>query len=125
MRSNGDARTRIASQWFRHAQAQADSTTRYISHWLVLEALELDENPNIAPLKRAVAGLLGADMSHVAARLGRLYGTRSKLVHGQVRAVDDADIDAVQSVAKALLQWHLFGRVGTDALAQLRDALAG
>jgi hypothetical protein len=42
-----------------------------------------------------------------------------------VRDVEGADMDAVRTIATALLKWHLLGRVGTDALVQLREALAG
>ena len=80
-------RTRIASQWYLRGGAEADLTIAYVAYWLVLEALELEENSNIAPLRAAIAQLLDVEPSSISDRLGRLYSTRSKLVHGALRSV--------------------------------------
>lgn len=118
-------KVRIASQWYLRGKSEADATSKYIAFWLVLEALELDEGTNIAPLKRALADILDVAPDVIADRVGRLFGTRSKLVHGKIHAAADADISAVEAMAASLLEKHLLQRVDLRARQELAAALIG
>lgn len=116
-------RTRIASQWYLRGSSEPDLTIRYISYWLVLEALELDENSNIAPLRTAIATLLGIEPTAIGDRLGRLYSRRSKLVHGAMREVTETEVADVRAIAVALLEWHSLARLSPANKQALTDAL--
>jgi hypothetical protein len=116
-------RTRIASQWYLRGSAEPDLSLSYIAYWLVLEALELKENANIAPLKKAVARLLQVQPQSISQQLGRLYATRSKLVHGSIRTVELEQLNDLRSVAVALLEWHSLGRLSSSNRSGLVSAL--
>ena len=109
-------RVRVASRWCWEAETQADPIMRFVSYWLAIEALELGENANIAPLKDAVAALLGVTRSDVTTAIGRLYRSRNQLLHGKQRTVEAAEVDAVRTVAHTLLAHH---SLGTTTEAQL------
>lgn len=117
------ARIRIAAQWYWRADAETDPVQAFIAHWLTIEALEMD-NANIAPVKRVVQGILGGDPSSVALAVGRLHGLRSRLVHGKLRTVTSAQLDAVRAVACALLEQRLLGILSETRRAALQTAVS-
>lgn len=116
-------RLRVASQWYWVAEGDADHVTSFIAYWLSLEALELGENVNIAPLRARIAELLAVDEDVVREPLGRLYGLRSGLVHGVVRDATPEDVKRVRDVAVALLEYHVRGSVSETRLTNLRGLL--
>ena len=117
-------RARIASQWYWRAEGEADNVLSYIGYWLVVEALELDENSsNINPVKDSVASVLDVARSDISDRTGRLYGIRNKLLHGKRRRVDGESVRRVSILATALLESHLMGTVSPERLELLRTAL--
>ncbi len=121
--SKARARLRVASQWYWVAEADPDNVQRYIGYWLTLEALELGQNANIRPIYEAVASLLGADPTVVKQTIGRMYGIRSKLVHGERRAVSDPEVAAVRAVAIALLERRALNFVSEERLSGLEVAI--
>jgi hypothetical protein len=116
-------RLRIASQWYWRADRESDPVLKFIANWLAIEALELGENSNIAPIKRAIAGILTVNLSDVAEPIGRVYGLRNRLLHGTSRTVTKSDLERVDAVTRALLERHLIGYVTHDTLATLRENL--
>jgi hypothetical protein len=116
-------RTRVASQWYLRGSSKPDLTLSYIAYWLVLEALELEENANIAPLKTAVARLLQVEPRSIAKQLGRLYAMRNKLVHGSIGTVSQEQVNDVRSIAVALLEWHSLTRISSSNRSGLAKAL--
>ena len=116
-------RRRVASLWYWRAEADPDPVQRYIAYWLVVEALELDENADIKPIKLAVGSLLDVEQSVVAEAIGRMYGKRSGLVHGKLREADADEVSNVRALARALLELHMIGSVGPEGLDALRSAV--
>ncbi len=117
------ARMRVASQWYWTAEAEADPVQKYIGYWLVLEALELGEGSNIKPLRESLSTILGVSVNAVKVPLGRLYGTRSGLVHGSVRSLDLGKVAKVRALAIALLEYHTLNFVSPTRTADVADAL--
>lgn len=116
-------RLRIASQWYWRADHESDPVLKFIANWLAIEALELEENSNIAPIKLAIAGILQVTLSEVAEPIGRVYGLRNRLLHGTSRTVTKSDLQRVDAITRALLERHLLGYVTHDTLDSLREGL--
>lgn len=117
------ASARVAAQWYWEAESQSDPGLGFASYWLVLEALELGENANIRPLRLAFSAMLGCNEDDVKEPLGRLYGERSGLLHGNIRAVDANEVAKVRVLAGALLHKHLLGDVSDDRVKEVRHVL--
>jgi hypothetical protein len=117
------ARLRVASQWYWTAEAEADPVQKYIGYWLVLEALALGEGSDIRPLRESLSTILRVSVTSVKVPLGRLYGTRSGLVHGSVRSVDPGKVAKVRALAIALLEYHTLNFVSPSRMTDVADAL--
>ena len=102
-------RFRLASQWYWLADAQLDPVNRFIQYWVVIESLEM-ETTDIAPVKARLAESLNEPVSTCGQFVGRLYGIRSKLVHGNSDHVSSELLTQVQTLARLLL----LRRVGED-----------
>jgi hypothetical protein len=116
-------RFRLASQWYWLADAEQDPTNRFIQYWLVLESLEM-ETADIAPVKARLAESLDEPVSRCGEFVGRLYGVRSRLVHGNSDRVTSEQLTQVQTLARLLL----LRRAGEDhpdqEIRQLRAWIA-
>jgi len=117
------ASLRVAAQWYWEAESQSDPGLGFASYWLVLEALELGQNANIRPLRVAFSAMLGCNEDDVKVSIGRLYGKRSGLLHGNVRAVEEDEVAKVRILASALLHKHLFGDVPDERVQDVRQVL--
>lgn len=116
-------RIKIASQWYWRAEAEPERVQQYIGYWLCIEALELEENSNIAPIKNRVAELLKVARDTVSVPIGRIYSIRNRLVHGTAREVDVEHVERVRALAVALLEFHGLGLVTPGSGAGLRWAV--
>lgn len=117
------ASLRVATQWYWEAESQSDPGLGFASYWLVLEALELGQNSNIRPLRIAFSEMLDCDENELRAPIGRLYGQRSALLHGDVRAVDENQVGRIRKLAAGLLHKHLFGVVPDGRVKEVREVL--
>jgi len=100
--SNEDQRRfSLACQWYWLADAEPDQVNRFIQFWLVIESLEMSTT-DIAPVKRRLATVLGTS-DGVSDFVGRLFGTRGTLVHGDSASVSSDDLDRVEALARILL----------------------
>jgi hypothetical protein len=84
-------RIRLAQHWFDRG-TRSQSTDAFINLWVALEALVLEGSANIGALKRAVGRAygLGAEEANRRFGLGRIYGYRCDLFHGQRRIQPDS-----------------------------------
>ncbi|WP_153001408.1 HEPN domain-containing protein [Microbacterium testaceum] len=115
-------RVRVACQWYWTADRESDPVMKFIASWLAIEALELGENANIAPIKAAVAQILSVDQRVISQAVGRTYGLRNKLLHGVTRTVSADDIARVDSLTRSLVELHLLGEVTHDTRNSLSAA---
>lgn len=120
----GRNRIKVASQWYWRAESEPDPVQRYISYWLVVEALALGESADISPIKRAVEQISGQPRSVVGPAVGRLHGLRSRLIHGKERAVPDVAVQNVRVLASALLELRLLDDVSAARVAALAAVLS-
>lgn len=114
------ARLRTAAQWYWRAEAEDDPVLEFVSHWLTIESLEMDDT-NIGPVKASVRALVRSNRNIEA--VGRLFGLRGKLVHGKSRSVSARQTQAIRAVAHALLERRLLGVVAPEKREALESAL--
>lgn len=110
---------RIACQWWQLADAQSDLAIKYISLWLVAEAL-LDRVHMPARLQ----SLLGNSAGKWKKVVDRLYGRRCKLAHGEDRKVSETEIAEIRCLAGVLLSAELCPTALPNYVAQLRKLIS-
>jgi hypothetical protein len=117
-------RITLAAQWYWQADASSDKVMQFLCYWLSVEALELKgTSTDIAPIKKVAAKLAGADIGEVGPQIGKLFGVRSKLAHGNSREVSQGDLTRVRALARAILAYHCLGEVPAPDGLKFRDAL--
>jgi hypothetical protein len=121
-------RLRLASSWYWRADADPEPTTRFLSWWLAIEALEMPRTTDIRPVRARLADLLGTATEHWVDPVGRLFGLRSRLVHGELEAAGPAAVVLVEKIARVLLAGRLLGTIDPalreETLAAAELALA-
>jgi hypothetical protein len=115
-------RLTLASQWYWRADADIDTTTRFIAWWLVVESLEMVETTDIRPVRERLGELTGVPQDDWREPLGRLFGLRSRLVHGEADTVPANAAALVELIAKTLLTARLLDRVPTTLKVDLLAA---
>jgi hypothetical protein len=108
------ARLRLASRWYWSVQEEADTALGFLQWWLIIESLEMPKSTDVRPVKTRLSELLSCDPSVVSETVGRLFGLRSKLVHGEAREVPTDRLRAVEVVARLLLA----DRAGASAVKE-------
>lgn len=101
-------RLSVASQWYWKADAESDPANRFIEYWTAVEALEMPSSTNIKPVKERLAKLTRTDVDFWNEIIGKLYGLRSKLVHGKLAQVEDEHLAHLRKVIEVLLCGRLF-----------------
>jgi hypothetical protein len=96
----------------------AVGASKLIGDLLARLALEM-QTTKIAPVKARFATLLGSDAG-VASFVGRLYGVRSALVHGDSDEATTEQVQQVELLARSLLKDHMNQSPSTAELEQLR-----
>jgi hypothetical protein len=120
-RSQADnLRLRLACDWYWSAASHRDAVREYLHLWFVIEALCMPDTTNIAPVRCALAAAVGGQPADWKQLVGRHFGRRSNLVHGNVpRHVEPEDLAQLRQLVEVLLGAEL----GAD-LHDTRWALA-
>jgi hypothetical protein len=111
-------RLKLASQWYWMAEAELDRVMRFAYWWLAVEALEM-ETTHIGPVIARIVELSQRPDIRWKPFVGRLQGTRSKLLHGNSRTVLDTELRSVELLARLLLKSRLLGARDTSLCADL------
>jgi hypothetical protein len=114
------ARLRLASRWYWAVQEETDPTLAFIQWWLIVETLEMAKTTKVQPVAVRLASLLNCGHVVVKEAVGRLWGLRSRLVHGEQLGVTTEEMHAVQVLARVLLS----ARTGTASQHDLDAARA-
>jgi hypothetical protein len=105
-------RIRLACDWYWTAPTSDDPITEYLHLWFVVEALCMPDTTNIRPVNERLASILGGAATAWNPVVGRHFGRRSKLVHGEEqRLVAKEHIDELRMIVEVLLAAEL----GVDA----------
>lgn len=112
--SDERVRFRLAARWYWSVQEETDNVLAFVQWWLIVECLEMVKTTDVRPVRERLAQLLACSEDALRGRLGRLFGLRSRLLHGDDRDVSDESLQAVESVARLFLA----DRAGTAALKE-------
>lgn len=108
--------TVLATDWFWKSEREADRIDRFIQLWICIEALEMSTT-NIKPISERLAILTDEDYDFWKKPIGRLFGKRSDLVHGNSNEVKEHEIIVLRGIAKILLLNRL-GEIRDPELVQ-------
>lgn len=114
-------RLTLACLWYWRADADNEPTTKFVSWWLVAESLEMSDT-NIIHVRRRLAVLFQTEEHYWSRLVGRLFGTRSRVVHGVDNDVAKIDLERVETLARVLLSARLLGEVPTKLRSELTQA---
>jgi len=92
----------LAADWFWKSEREADWVDRFIQLWVCLESLEMPTT-NIKPIAKQLATITPEDYNFWKEPIGKLFGKRSSLVHGNSNEVDEHEIIILRGLAKILL----------------------
>jgi hypothetical protein len=114
-------RLRVASQWYWRADREQDRVMKFLSYWLRVEAVALEDGAHkIGPVKKMVAAILDTTENAIDG-IGRIYSVRGEIAHGHSRAVTSETLAGAKAIAEAVLSRRLLGRVSPERVAALRD----
>jgi len=111
LRKDERRRLMFASQWYWRADAEPEHTTRFINWWLVVESLEMAKTTDIRPIRERLAVLFNNDERAWRKLVGKLYGLRSKVFHGEEWEVPAEQLRQVELLARLFLTTRLLGIV--------------
>jgi Apea-like HEPN len=95
----------LASDWYWTAINANEPVTQFLSLWFAVEVLAMENTTNVRPVRERLAAEIGGDESDWADLVGRLYGKRSRLAHGdEPRRVTDRELADVRALTETLLQ---------------------
>ena len=78
---------------------------------------------DVRPVRERLAAAFGGDQSDWSELVGRHFGRRSNLVHGQSRReVNEADVEGLRDLVQALLELE-FGIENVERANRLRNAV--
>jgi hypothetical protein len=114
-------RLNLAAEWYRLAESTIDPVLEFIYMWLSIEVLAMPNTSNIRPLRERLAEGLGGSEQDWRQLVGRLYGTRSNIVHGAQRSVDPHELENLRDIVEALFELEL-GWIARDRRSRLLGA---
>ncbi len=117
-------RLSLACDWYWRSTETADLVSEYLELWFVVEAVAMRDTTDVRPVRERLAAAFGGDQADWSELVGRHFGRRSKLVHGQARRqLEEADVEGLRDVVQALLELE-FGIENVERADRLRS-LAG
>jgi hypothetical protein len=117
-------RISLACDWYWRSTETDDAVTEYLELWFVVEVLAMQNTTDIRPVRARLAAAYGGDHRQWQDLVGRHFGRRSLLVHGEgQRDVTESQLDELRDIVQALLELE-FGIPNPQRAAHLRG-LAG
>ncbi len=115
-------RISLACDWYWRSTEMDDSVTEYLELWFVVEVLAMPNTTDIRPVRDQLAKAYGGDQSQWRELVGRHFGRRSSLVHGEGRReVDESHLAELRDLVQALLEFE-FGIPNPERAARLRES---
>ena len=113
---------RLASLWFWKADKETDMVNAFISTWIAIEALEMKDSI-IAPVIDRLSIITKTAESLWKIPVGRLYGIRGGLVHGNISEVEKDNYEVLRLILRVLLEARLFSSHSKSSLDNLLEAM--
>ncbi len=115
-------RLRLASQWYWLAIHERDPVNQYLALWFVVEILAMPDTTDIRPVRELLAAHVGGTQDDWRNFVGRHFGRRSELVHGEAeRVVKPEDLGSLRELVEVLLALEL-SELSEERAAALRTA---
>lgn len=107
----------LASRWYQAASMESSRAFAFLQYWFAIEVIAT----SIRTIRGLVAQATGDDESEWREFVGRLFGLRGRLVHGDTDEVNEAQLRAVRALAEVVLAMFL-GLGVTHHVGELRSA---
>jgi Apea-like HEPN len=98
-------RTSLACEWYWRSTQTSDLVTEYLELWFVVEVIAMPDTADVRPVRERLAAAFGPSERAWQEFVGRHYGRRSKLVHGNTkREVEEQEVESLRDLVQALLE---------------------
>jgi hypothetical protein len=98
-------RISLACDWYWRSTETSDLVTEYLELWFVVEVIAMPDTTDVRPLRERLAAAFGGSESEWREFVGRHFGRRSNLVHGDTkREVAEQDVESLRDLVQALLE---------------------
>lgn len=99
---------RLGCQWYWLAIHERDPVNQYLSLWFVIEVLAMPDTTDIRPIRELLAANVGGSEREWREFVGRHFGRRSELAHGNApRAVTAEDLAELRELVDAIIAIRL------------------
>jgi hypothetical protein len=110
----------LACEWYWTGIHADEPVMQFLHLWFAVEVIAMPNSLNIRPLRERLSSICGDEPADWEQFVGRLYGKRSRLAHGnEQRQVSDTELGDVRAVVEVLLQAEVEG-IAPWRVAQLR-----
>jgi hypothetical protein len=118
-------RISLACDWYWRSTQASDPVTEYLELWFVVEVIAMPDTTDVRPVRERLAAAFGGSESEWRDLVGRHFGRRSNLVHGDtMREVEEQDVESLRDLVQALLEVE-FGIANPERGDRLRLSAAG
>lgn len=98
----------LACDWYWRSTQTSDLVTEYLELWFTVEVIAMPDTTNVRPVRERLAAAFGGSECQWADFVGRHFGRRSDLVHGNVkREVAEDEVESLRDLVQALLELEL------------------
>lgn len=97
----------LASEWYRLAESSLDPVLEFVYIWLSIEVLAMPNTTNIRPVRELLPTGLGGSEQDWKQLVGRLYGTRSDIIHAGRREVPADAVGVLRDIVEVLFELDL------------------
>jgi hypothetical protein len=113
-------RTSLACDWYWRSTQASDLVSEYLELWFVVEVIAMPDTSDVRPVRERLAAAFGPSEGAWKEFVGKHYGRRSRLVHGNVkREVEEQEVEGLRDLVQALLELE-FGIANPERASRLR-----
>jgi hypothetical protein len=95
----------LACEWYWRSTQTADLVTEYLELWFAVEVIAMPDTTNVRPVRERLAAAFGGTEGEWGDFVGRHFGRRSDLVHGNTkREVEEREVESLRDLAQCLLE---------------------
>lgn len=112
----------VATDWFWRSEREPNPVNRFIQLWICVEALEM-EGTKIKPVINKLASITQKEVDIWKTAVGRLFGKRSTLVHGNDFQISETEILILRGIVTILLSERFGQTTSQDNLKELLEMI--
>ena len=110
----------LACEWYWTAIHSDEPVMRFLELWFAVEVAAMPNTTNVRPVRERLAEICGNTPADWELFVGKLYGKRSRLAHGnEARQVTETEVRDVRTLVEVLLEAEL-GNANPHRIAALR-----